>query len=393
MLLTVAARRSLLTPHPHPHGSLYRAGLPARLPGVPGRRPARFHPRPAVALDPAQPRPAGRGAGHPARARDRRLGHLQRRHRPPPRARGPVGGRRHPADRAGPGRRGPRAVDVGDGRRHRAVRDRFRSARYRPQRARLPALRRPRHQLDARQLRARRHPRPAAGHGAAERRTELAPDLRRDGAGAGRPGRRARPGPPRMGRSCVRAGPASGEPAGAPGLGSRRADLYRRRDRHRVRRRHLGLPVPDRGAGPDARGGGRRRRGLLGDDVRRAGRPRTGGRTSRPGPRPGRGGGRRAAGRRADGAAHSRARFRRAGRRRADAPRPGRGPGLPAVHADHRDHADGEPAGGGVGRRRRRAPGRPWAWLIGAAGPRVLAPSLLALGLAMGGLYAFIRRG
>jgi fucose permease len=30
---------------------------------------------------------------------------------------------------------------------------------------------------------------------------------------------------------------------------------------------------------------------------------------------------------------------------------------------------------------------------IGAAGPRVLAPSLLALGLAMGGLYAFIRRG
>jgi fucose permease len=30
---------------------------------------------------------------------------------------------------------------------------------------------------------------------------------------------------------------------------------------------------------------------------------------------------------------------------------------------------------------------------IGAAGPRVLAPSLLALGLAMGGLYGFIRRG
>jgi hypothetical protein len=30
---------------------------------------------------------------------------------------------------------------------------------------------------------------------------------------------------------------------------------------------------------------------------------------------------------------------------------------------------------------------------IGTAGPRVLAPSLLALGLAMGGLYAFIRRG
>jgi MFS family permease len=47
-----------------------------------------------------------------------------------------------------------------------------------------------------------------------------------------------------------------------------------------------------------------------------------------------------------------------AGRRRADAPRPGRGPDLPAVHPDHRDHADGEPAGGGLGRRRRRAPGR-----------------------------------
>jgi len=30
---------------------------------------------------------------------------------------------------------------------------------------------------------------------------------------------------------------------------------------------------------------------------------------------------------------------------------------------------------------------------IGAAGPRVLPPSLLALSLAMGGLYAFIRRG
>jgi len=30
---------------------------------------------------------------------------------------------------------------------------------------------------------------------------------------------------------------------------------------------------------------------------------------------------------------------------------------------------------------------------IGAAGPQILAPSLLALGLAMGGLYAFIRRG
>ncbi len=29
--------------------------------------------------------------------------------------------------------------------------------------------------------------------------------------------------------------------------------------------------------------------------------------------------------------------------------------------------------------------------LLGAAGPRLLAPSLLALGLAMGGLYAFIR--
>jgi fucose permease len=31
--------------------------------------------------------------------------------------------------------------------------------------------------------------------------------------------------------------------------------------------------------------------------------------------------------------------------------------------------------------------------LLGAAGPRLLAPSLLALGLAMGGLYAFIRPG
>jgi fucose permease len=31
--------------------------------------------------------------------------------------------------------------------------------------------------------------------------------------------------------------------------------------------------------------------------------------------------------------------------------------------------------------------------LLGAAGPQVLAPSLLALSLAMGGLYAFIRRG
>jgi fucose permease len=30
---------------------------------------------------------------------------------------------------------------------------------------------------------------------------------------------------------------------------------------------------------------------------------------------------------------------------------------------------------------------------LGAAGPRLLAPSLLALGLAMGGLYAFIRPG
>ncbi len=29
--------------------------------------------------------------------------------------------------------------------------------------------------------------------------------------------------------------------------------------------------------------------------------------------------------------------------------------------------------------------------LLGAAGPRLLAPALLALGLAMGGLYAFIR--
>ena len=30
--------------------------------------------------------------------------------------------------------------------------------------------------------------------------------------------------------------------------------------------------------------------------------------------------------------------------------------------------------------------------LLGAAGPRLLAPSLLVLGLAMAGLYAFIRR-
>src|ERR1044071_3042250 len=46
--------------------ALYRACLAARLRGVPERRPARFHPGAAVALDPAQPRPAGRGAGHPA---------------------------------------------------------------------------------------------------------------------------------------------------------------------------------------------------------------------------------------------------------------------------------------------------------------------------------------
>jgi hypothetical protein len=31
--------------------------------------------------------------------------------------------------------------------------------------------------------------------------------------------------------------------------------------------------------------------------------------------------------------------------------------------------------------------------LTGAAGPLILAPSLLALGLAMAGLYALIRRG
>ena len=31
--------------------------------------------------------------------------------------------------------------------------------------------------------------------------------------------------------------------------------------------------------------------------------------------------------------------------------------------------------------------------LLGAAGPWLLAPSLLALGVAMGGLYAFIRPG
>ena len=30
---------------------------------------------------------------------------------------------------------------------------------------------------------------------------------------------------------------------------------------------------------------------------------------------------------------------------------------------------------------------------LSAAGPRVLPPALLALGLAMGGLYALIRRG
>jgi fucose permease len=31
--------------------------------------------------------------------------------------------------------------------------------------------------------------------------------------------------------------------------------------------------------------------------------------------------------------------------------------------------------------------------LLGAAGPRLLAPALLVLGLAMAGLYAFIRPG
>jgi hypothetical protein len=38
-------------------------------------------------------------------------------------------------------------------------------------------------------------------------------------------------------------------------------------------------------------------------------------------------------------------------------------------------------------------PGSTLGLLLGAVGPRLLAPSLLALGLAMGGLYAFIRPG
>jgi hypothetical protein len=103
---------------------------------------------------------------------------------------------------------------------------------------------------------------------------------------------------------------------------------------------------------------------------------------SRPSPRPGRGGRWGAAGGRANGDTRS----RRAGSSWADAPRPGRRPGLPVVHADHRDHADGEPAGRGLSRRWRRAPGRPGP----VVGPLILAPALLALGLAMAGLYAAI---
>ena len=125
-----------------------------------------------------------------------------------------------------------RGLAVGDGRRHRAVRPRLRVARHRAQRARRPAFRCPGHQLDARQLRARRHRRAPARHDPACRRARLAPGLRDHGARPGRPGLRAHPDPPPLASAWTAArrpasrGPASRRPAsrrpGSRRPGSRR---------------------------------------------------------------------------------------------------------------------------------------------------------------------------
>src|SRR6266581_6859311 len=72
VLLRPAARRTV--PTSLSPGSPCRALTAACLPGVPECRLARFHSRPVVALDAAQPRPAGRGARDPARLRDHGLG-------------------------------------------------------------------------------------------------------------------------------------------------------------------------------------------------------------------------------------------------------------------------------------------------------------------------------
>lgn len=121
------------------------------------------------------------------------------------------------------------------------------------------------------QLRARRHPRPPARDGAAERGTGLAPDLRDHGAGPGRDGRPADPGPPRLAGNRALGGPIAGEPGLVRVRGRQRADLRRRRDRHRIGGGHLGLRLPDRRAGPAGRGRGGGRLGLLDDDGRPGG--------------------------------------------------------------------------------------------------------------------------
>ena len=175
-------------------------------------------------------------------------------------------------------------------------------------------------------------------------------------AGAGRcpRARGANPSPP--GRRLVRVLCGSKAPKATDSSRPQRPDLRRRRDWHRVRSRHLGLRVPDNWTWPVSRGRRGSRLDVLGDDVRRAGRPRPGCGACRTSPCPWHRGRGRAPRSRAD----VDARPGLHGCHRHDDHRSGRRADLPAAHPHNSgkgrcrghqgDHADGEPPGRSVGR-------------------------------------------
>ena len=172
-----------------------------------------------------------------------------------------------------------------------------------------------------------------------------------------------------------------------------RPDLRCRRDRHRVRSRHLGLRVPDNWTWPVSRGRWGSRLGVLGDDVRRAGCARSGCGACRTSPCPWR----RGCGRDPRRRAHVDARPGLCRCHRHDDHRLGRRTDLPPAHPHN--SAEGlvpadtrgttrtvslQVAASAVGSR--RATGRHRA-RHRSFNARVLAPSLLVLGLAMCGVY------
>ena len=309
--------RAVLTTAPFPR-TPHRVCVLAFLPYLPWCRAARLNPGHVVAVDAAEHPRAGGRARHHTRRRGSRLGRVKHHHRADPFS-GPgrlAAGRGRGARRRGARRRGRGARAVADRHRQRRVQYGLRDDQLLAQRLCRHPLRPPRHQLDARQLRARRDARAAARHRPARQRVVLASHARRAGHRPG--GDRADPngGSARLGAARRRPRGASAADTGRTGGGAaaaappspsgRGGGVHRRGDGSGVGGGHLGLRVPDLGAWPACDGRRRGRFGLLGDDVRRARPARPGGRTGRgvPGARRR---GRRGPGRRR---AHDRARAR-----------------------------------------------------------------------------------